>query len=317
MDARPSLIFNGRSYPLFQRGSKISTPWSVRVQVKGVRRAISTGTPDLNQAKERALSIVQSALNGDWATFDTFRQPRQPHKPNATIGEVFKASDSLSIASVKHYRSSLVHILKSTGHPNPESLPTDILTAPLARAFQATMQGLKQASPDTPTAANGTANSHLKNARCMFSRKALAHYDRHGLSLPDLRPFMDVPLLVVETDRYSDHPISDAILKQIDLALPSQSKDIRKTHLAIRLKGTPPGKIPKVAAAAHARFLRRWKLTPSHLWHHAAAAMLRRTGSLEVAAQWTGLSLPQAKWHIGEMAGEVPDLTTTETYLGL
>lgn len=317
MKQKPVITLNGRSYPLFQRGSLVDSPWSVRVQSKGVRRAISTGTPDLAQAKERAKLIVQAALAGNWHAFETFRQPRQPHKPNATIGQILKAADSLTIESAPIYCASLLHILATTGHQDESNLPSNILTAPLARAYQARMQGLKQASPETPTAHNATANSHLKNARSLFSRKALAHYERLGLSLPDLKEFFSVPLLTVEQSRYSDHPISDAVLSQIDAVLPSLPAAVRKTHEAIRLHGKPPGSLPASAAASHARFLRRWKLTPSQLWHHAAASMLKRTSSLETAAAWAGMSLTAAKWHIGEMSNKPDPLRIEETYLGL
>lgn len=317
---KPALLLNGRSYPLTKRGHLPDSPWIVRVQAKGIRRALSTGTADTRQALERARSIVEAALAGDWLTADQIRPTRPKPKTWPTFAQILKASETLPGPALPLYRRDLLKLAAlATGQPESKvkTLPLNALTAPFARAFQAAMQGTSKANPLQPHPKNATANSILKNARGLFSRKALAHYDRLGLPIPDLTAFMAVPLLTTETDRYSDHPIPDAILREIDTALPSIPAAVRKAHHAIRLHANPPGSLSKATAAAHARFLSRWKITPSHLWHHAAAAMLRRTGNLEAAANWAGMSLTAAKWHLGAMVKEIAPLKVEETYLGL
>jgi hypothetical protein len=315
----PPLVINGRSYPLFKRNSKLDSPWCVRVQSKGIRRTLSTGTADHTQALDRARLIVESALAGDWHTIDTLRQPRRKPDLWPTVAQILKASEQLPSKAAHLYRQDLIKLI-ATATSQPETnvlaLTLDVLTPPLARAFQAAMQSLPKVNPDHPTPKNATANSILKNARCLFSRKALALYDRLNLPIPDLKPFLTVPLLTTESERYSDNPIPDATLQEIDTALPSLPAAIRKAHYAIRLHGKPPGQIPTATAHKHATFLRRWNLTPSHLWHHAAASMLQRTGSLDTTAKWAGMSITAAKWHLGKMVKEPESLRVEETYLG-
>lgn len=319
-NGKPALILNGRSYPLFRIGKKPDSPWRVRVQARGRRASLSLSTPDPDQAIERARAVVASALAGDWQTIDALRPEshQRPDRKSASVGQVLQASASLPGKSVPLYRKSLMRVLiTATGQTVAaiKRLPLDALTAPLARSFQAKTQGQPRADPQQPAPGNGTANNHLSNCRSLFSRKAIAHYERLGLHIPDLRPFCSVPLLIVEKDRYSDDPIPSTTLREIDAALSKQPGTLRKTHEAIRLRGMPPGAIPKTQATAHARFLKRWELTPSDLWRHAAACMLRRTSSLEVAAAWAGMGIQTAKWHIGALQKDPAPLTKEETYL--
>ena len=316
---KPALIHNGRSYPLFKRSTSPNSPWCVRVQAKGIRRALSTGTANIDQAMDRAQLVIESALAGNWQTIDSLRQPRQKPKTWPTIAQLITAAKDLPSKAAPNYSKDLLKLVATaTGQPEQAAalLTLDVLTPPLARAFQAAMQGLPKANPDQPTPKNATANSIFKNAKSLFSRRAIAHYDRLALPIPNLEPFLAVPMLTMEADRYSDHPITDTTLQEIDTALPSQPAAIRKAHHAIRLHGTPPGQIPTATATKHAAFLKRWKLTPTHLWHHAAAAMLRRSGSMETTATWANMSITAAKWHLGKMVREIEPLKVEETYLG-
>ena len=311
------VIVNGSSYQLYKRNASVNAAWVVRVQVKGTRRSVSTGTTDIDQAKERAVPIIESALVGDWETFEALRTGTHRPKVTApTFAALFAVARTLPVDSVPLYVISCEKLVsealdvRSIGR-----LTIDTLTAPLVRTFQAKRQGLKTVKPDKATPGNASANSIFSNTKSLLSAKAIAHYERSGLSIPDLRPFLSVPLLLQERPRYSDNIISNATLAKIDKALPEASEQVKRALAAVRLKGSSPGDIGTNDRATLQRFLKQWKLTPTDIHHHAGFAMYMRSGSLDVAAQFMGVTKDSAVWHFGQIPVNVKPLTVAETYL--
>lgn len=313
------VIVDGKTYQLFKRGNRTDSPWWTRVQAQGVRRSLSLNTADLTEAKRRAGDFIRSAKGGEWDRANAMRvPPTRPLTRWATMGELI---DNLPpITSAPHYARCAMTLLtegRDISEKDARALTVDHITTPAIRSFQAKRQGLTKADPNKPTANNPSANSVVKNTRSLFSRKAVEHFEKLGLSIPDMSHLKEIPLLIEEASRYSDAPITDDTLRKLDELLPTLPAPVQKAHLAIRLHGTPPGDIPPTPAHAHAKILRRFGHTPTDLWHHAAACMLRRTGSFEVTASWCGLSVPQVKWHTEAFLTPTAPLSAAETFLGV
>jgi hypothetical protein len=317
--AQHSIIVDGKIYQLFKRGNRTDSPWWTRVQAQGVRQSLSLNTADLTEAKKRAEGFVRSAIAGEWDKTKAMRVPlNRPLTKWATMGELLKNLPPIPSAPL-YAKCALTLLTEGSGltEDKAKALTLDHFTAPLVRAFQANRQGLKKVNPSKPTANNASANAVIKNARSLFSRKAIDHFDNIGLSVPDMSHLKDVPPLIEESRRYSDAPITDDTLRKLDALIPTQPKAIQQAHIAIRYHGTPPGRIPSPGSHGHARLLRRFGHTPTDLWHHAAACMLRRTGSFETVGEWCGLSAIQVKWHTEAFLAPILPLSQAETFLGV
>ena len=311
----PHIIINGTSYRLYKIGKHSSSPWWIRVQHKGVRRSMSTGTTDTAQAKERAAKVITAALTGQWLTVEQLRTgTTNPHKPWPTFNDIFQAAQSLPTPTAKLYiKDTKTFLTETTTTQDITQLTIDILTPALAFTFLAHRQGLKKPNPALPTPHNTAANIVLQNTKNLFGRKAIAHYEKLKLDIPDLSAFLSTPLLSSPRRRYSDTPIKPTTWKEIDAALSAASAVTRKTLNTIRLHGTPPGNLPRNDTATLGRFLKRWNLTPLDIHHHAGASMYRRTTSLQVAAKFTSLSLTAAKWHWEHIPAKLTPLSQEDT----
>ena len=235
-----------------------------------------------------------------------------------TLGELI--ANMPDIASVKLYADCMVALVTEGQGINDAAalkLTADHLTPVLIRAFQAKRQGLKKPDPNKVTAMNAGANSIVKNARCLLSKKAIAHYERLDFALPDFSGLFDVPLLIEERDRYSDAPITDDTLRKIEAIIATKSPQVQQAHWSIRLHGMPPGEIEPNAAKVHARVLSEFGHKPSDLWHHAAACMLRRTGSTAIVSEWCKLTESRVVWHCGAFLAPLAPLSHAETFLGV
>lgn len=317
--SQQTVIVDGRAYPLFKRSDSPNAAYCTRIQVNMVRRSVALGTSDLEQAKAKAVVFVRAALEGNWEKVSKMR-PEASRRPVkwSTFGAVQKHLPPIAAAPA-YFKAAMTLLTEAGGFTEAQflGLTIDHLTPAIARKFQALRQHLKKPDPAKPTPHNGTANSIFGDARMLFSRKACAHYEKAGLHIPDLSDFHAVPYLIEEKDRYSDHPITDATLRKIDALLPTCSEAVQQAHWSIRLHGKAPGTIETNPAHTHALLLKKFGHTPSDLWHHAAACMLRRTGSFAATAEWCGMSVEQTKWHTEAFLVPLPPLSHAETLLGV
>lgn len=239
------VLVRGRSYTLFKRGDKRGSPWWYRVQVNGKRVAVSTETADLALAKDRAKVGIVDALDGRMHRTEENVTKR---KDVPTIGQIldFGKDGHLSVrkATANLYERSLILIVetvKGISKAQVRKQKIDVLTSELARAYQANKQGLTRAEVKNLTDGNTTANSHLRFARSVFSRRRLLDYKEAGFVMPDsLTGFMTVPYLEEESHRYSDNPIPQKVIDAMDKALPSlkkQDETLWAIHLMVRLMG--------------------------------------------------------------------------------
>lgn len=314
-----TLFYKEKVYPLFKRGDKTDSPWWLRLQTGGVRRSLSLNTADDKQAKERAIKFIDAATSGDWMKADTMRKPLNRALVKwPTLGKLIaNMPDTPSSKLYADCATTLAAEARGISEADAIKLTVDHFTPVLVRAFQAKRQGLKKPDPGRVTAMNAGANSVVKNARCLFSKKALAHYERLGISLPDLSGLFEVPQLIEELDRYSDAPITDDTLRKIEAIIATKSPQVQQAHWSIRLHGMTPGDIEPNAAKVHAKVLAEFGHKPSDLWHHAAACMLRRTGSTAVVAEWCKLTESRVKWHCEALMTPLAPLSHAETFLGV
>lgn len=314
-----TLFYKDKVFPLFKRGDKGDSPWWLRLQTGGVRRSLSLGTADDSQAKERAIKFIDAAQTGDWSKAEAMRKPLNRKIVKwSTVGELIANPPDVSSAGL--YANCMITLITEGRGINEAAalqLTADHLTPVLIRAFQAKRQGLKKPDPNKVTAMNAGANSVVKNARCLLSKKAVAHYERLGFSLPDFSGLFDVPQLIEVQDRYSDAPITDDTLRKIERVIASKSPQVQQAHWSIRLHGMTPGDIEPSAAKAHAKVLAEFGHKPSDLWHHAAACMLRRTGSTAVVSEWCKLTESRVVWHCEALMTPLAPLSHTETFLGV
>ncbi|WP_176159233.1 hypothetical protein [Prosthecobacter debontii] len=244
------MIFRGRSYLLFKRGDE-NSPWWVRVQKNGKRVAQSCDTSDLKLAKDRAKLRIAEVLDGR-----PDRAATKSRKGVPTIQEIIefgKASHLAVREKTQNSYSNAVLLLLQTVYgydkEKAEKQRLDVLTAELARSYQAKMQGLKRAETKRLTSGNTTANSQLRFARSLFSKQRLLDYKEAGFVMPEaLEGFLNVPYLEEESHRYSDKPIPQKAIKEMDQALPAlKLKDVRlwAIHLMVRLMGLRDSEIDR------------------------------------------------------------------------
>lgn len=313
----PYIIVDGKQYKLWKRGDKEDSPWWFRAQYMGVRRSMSTGTTDVESAKERAEKIVSAVLKGQWLKFEDLRTDApKPNKGWPTFAQVFAVARKMKVESIELYiRSCTTLVSEALNKKDIDKLTVDVLTAPLVKTFQAQRQGFKRAILDRITPGNTPCNAIVSNAKSLFGKKAMEHYENSGLSLPPLRGFREAPALVQFRPRYSDEMISNALLAELDKALPSASEAIQKMVNDVQLRGVSPGTFGSTPETQLRRWLSQFNILPHELHHHAGACMYVRSASLQVAAEFCGVSMTTAEWHWGQIKVSIKPLSLAERYI--
>lgn len=171
---------------------------------------VSTGHGDLTLAKARAKEILEEIFDGK---VKKVKPKGQRVSTVAEIIEAFQAGDRhVRPQTLKEYENCLVRILTETKGIKKEAakkLRISELTGELVRQFQSLRQG-KGRGVDYVTAAkaNTGINSAVRQARGLFSRKALTIYERANLEIPEsINGFLRSPFLKELSHRYSDNPI--------------------------------------------------------------------------------------------------------------
>lgn len=339
------VLVGKKTYRLFRRGDDESPFWT-KLQIQGVRTAFSLKTADLETAKVRAAEAITAALAGSYSAIAAQTTPNQKHNAT-TIGEIIASLNASKIPSAPRYTQALSALIsKAKGLPASKitTQPAKILNAQLINAAQA------GATPED----HASLNSLLLNAKAVFSKSALTHFETTGLALPDLTSFLQAPLLPEDEFRYSDQPVTAKQLKI--LATLEPPPHLRTLHTMVSLMGfttheattatpkdfAPGGKffsrsplppeisLPKKGpivptpsrakrfdlAAEYKAFLAPYKLTPAHLRFHAAHCWLNRCNSLDAAGDFLGVSLTWAKFHLAALPRHPLPLTWEEFSAG-
>ena len=65
-DTGHRVLFRGKTYKLWKRGDRTSSPYWCRVQVRGKPYPFSTDTADVKLARDRAKVQLAKILDGNW-----------------------------------------------------------------------------------------------------------------------------------------------------------------------------------------------------------------------------------------------------------
>lgn len=337
------VLVQNKTYRLWQRSPSPTSPWWLRLQIHGVRTAISTKTSDLPTAQHRATGFIEAALQGDLSVISAQTTPTTTKA--ATIGEIIASLNASKIPSAPRYTAALISLISKAKAIPPAKVSQQssrILTPQLIHVFHL------NATPDQ----YGSLNAILINAQSCFSKTALTHFEKLSLPLPDLTPFLSTPLLPDTSFRYSDSPLTPKHLKALQsLDIPP---DLQSLHALIALAGltpseastatpkdfTPGGKffsrsplppsislprrgplIPHKNEAHRLSILQQYNtllssinLTPQHLRFHAAHTWLQRSGHLPSAAQFLGCSTQWASFHLSTLPSIPQSLSWDELY---
>lgn len=243
--------FRGRKYILFKRSTAPGASLYVRLLHDGRRHLVSTGTGDLTLAKARAKDLIEEILDGNAKT------PKKRGTRIPTVGEIvdayFQGDRHVRSRTARDYELCLIRILTDTRNISKEgarNVRISELTGDLVRKFQSLKQG-GSGSVDyvTPAKVHTGINSAVRQARGLFSRKAMAIYERAGIEVPDnIEGFLKAPYLRELSHRYSDNPIPQEQIDKLNDDLPdlkAQDERLWAIHLMIRLMGLRDSEIDR------------------------------------------------------------------------
>jgi integrase len=213
----------GKRYRLFKRQHTKDAPWYIYFERnrRRILRSLETNVKDA--AIANAKIIIAAARSEKWALLEGTRSSR----PLASIGEclqVFRQNpEGLKTVTIGKHVSALRCVLRTAGVLSPTATDEDLarlstseLTAALVSRYRAAV--VKSADPEDEhdpavRKARISANSYLRQARSIFSRHMLEHYQARGLHLPaDLEKFRKAPGFRKVRIEYS--PPDDKLLMQ-------------------------------------------------------------------------------------------------------
>ena len=243
--------FRGKKYLLFRRSQNPGSPFSIRVFRDGKRHLVSTGHGDLTLAKAKAKDILEEIFDGE------VEKVKKRGKRVPTVEEIieaYKAGDRhVRPRTLKEYELCLLRVLTETKgieKKDAKKLRISELTGDLVRQFQSLKQG-RAGAVDYVTAAkvHTGINSAVRQGRGLFSKKALAIYERVELDIPEsINGFLRAPYLKELSHRYSDNPIPQEQIEQLNKDLPAlkeQDERLWAIHLMIRLMGLRDSEIDR------------------------------------------------------------------------
>ncbi len=190
----------GRTYRLFKRSGDRRAPWQFQIKRAGKRYATSTKTPVLDVAVTKAKMLLDAADKKELAQVRAILSPRNVQASLCSIGEVLRIFDSTVLDIGDKHRigihSCLGVVLRAgTGTTGDiEKLSTFCLNADTARQYfeSALVKAQAQSSQEGAARVKRSANSTWCQMACLLRPKLLAAYQRAGLALPDVGPFLAV-----------------------------------------------------------------------------------------------------------------------------
>lgn len=214
-------LWQGREYRLFKRDPDRAAPWYFQIKKAGKRTVSSLKTPVVSVAIGKAKALLEASQRGQLAQVRAILNPRETKSTYCTVGQVLDEFDkSVLDIGEKHrtgIRSAVSVVLRTaTGAADIKALSTWILNADTARRyFEACLvKAQEQESQEQSARVKRSSNSTWCQAACLFTPKLLAKYQRAGLVLPDLAPF----LAVFEQEKFTKctatyNPPSDDIIR--------------------------------------------------------------------------------------------------------
>lgn len=158
---------------LFKRQTKPGAAYYCKFQIKGRQYLWSTKTPDAVVARRRATDYREAILCSEFALADKMKTRADV----LTFDKIYEQYEWLPLKPNEVTRrrnvADMGKVLAASKYPADARL--DVLSAKLAMTYQRASQeaGL----------ANTTINSHLRNARSVFSKAALVGYKAFNLAI--------------------------------------------------------------------------------------------------------------------------------------
>jgi integrase len=191
--------FEGKEYRLYKRENSVDAAWYIKIQVDGkiLKKSLETNLRDV--AERNARLVVTTAKRGQWNLLQKPKEEKQA--PHATIGEVLAIyrTNPEGISSWKQMENSLLRACRVV-YPDKasrvESLSTEVLNKTFLSHFRGAVAGGGESDDRDALQLKRvkiSANSTLRMARAVFSRRMLDHYEAQGLRLPPLDGFLKGP----------------------------------------------------------------------------------------------------------------------------
>lgn len=201
--------------------------WTAQIQHLGRREQFPLGTPNKASAAAKARDIYFNLQGGGWETTLALHKPKveEPKPVRSSVGDLIRevaASTNYRMTTFAVYCGALRRITadivkiaadKSRFAPNGagnrawrervDAMRLDLLTADAIQHWKLDYLKQHKNSPAREHRAINTVNAHLRNARSLFTPKALAFAGKR-LDLPSPLPFSGVKLESRKaTTRYS------------------------------------------------------------------------------------------------------------------
>ena len=208
-----------------ERQGYVDAYYSVRIAHAGRRERFQLGSANKYEAAAKARRIYESLrVNGWEATLDEFKNPKSaPKKTNATIGEFLaelKALHASKARTIENYAGSLRTIAAWIGgipsggrgggiethrlwRQKVNGLKFSLLSPSKVQKWKEAFISRAGSDPVKQRSARVSANSFIKQARCLFSAKYLERLET--VSLPAPLPFDGIKLEKRSMPRYQSH----------------------------------------------------------------------------------------------------------------
>jgi integrase len=193
------------------------THWTAQIQCLGQREQFPLGTANKAAAAAKARDIYLSLHARGWEeTLKEYKpKPEEPKPEKSTFGDLIRevaatanyrmTTYSIYCAALRRIAADIAKIKASKSRFAPQgtgnkewrarvdNTPLELLTAEAIQQWKLDYLKLHRESPTREHRAINTVNAHLRNARSLFSAKALAFAGKR-LALPDPLPFSGVKL---------------------------------------------------------------------------------------------------------------------------
>ncbi len=220
-----------------KRGKEADLNWTAQMQHLGRREQFPLGTPNRAAAAAKARDIYLNLRGQGWEKMLELYKPKpeEPKPEKSTVGDLIR-----EVAAATHYRATtfsvycaalrrivadISRVKGGKGRFAPKSganqswreavdaTPLDVLSAEAVQQWKLNYLKQHKDSPEAQSRAVNTVNAHLRNARSLFSPKAL-EFAAKRLALPEPLPFRAVKLERRRaTTRYSSRIDPVALLK--------------------------------------------------------------------------------------------------------
>ncbi len=222
-----SFIHHHKPRKVFLRGSS----WYVRYRENGSDRWLSTRTGNLEKAIERAHELL-----------DTGEPLKRPAKP-ASVGDVIAAYEQWRhVKTPRDNTNSLRRVIAAGRIMNVDPLPVSALSFDTVRNYFRVVTGKTSANQvdfRVVHPKNYAANSTVRQAKSVFSRRALKHYEEIGLAIPaSIKDFTGAELLKQAPTKFT--PLSREELDSLQAGaeeLKDTDTELWLVHTAIKTLG--------------------------------------------------------------------------------